>query len=112
MRACPHCEHHLADEAVTCRYCDELMTPPGEGRFDVVLLYPGCRGLEIIGAVSDLTSRSSRESRRLVLACRDAPQQVFAGASLSEAEAVWRRLKRTGATAEIRLIGSPTQVAR
>ena len=101
MKACPHCGERLGDEAITCRYCDEFIAPGESTRYDVVLLYPGCRGLDAISVVSGLTGQKASASRRVVMACRDSPQRVLAGGSVEEAQEAWTRLKRIGATSEI-----------
>ncbi len=101
MMMCTFCSGELADQAITCRYCDELFPTADPGRYDVVLLYPGCRGLDVISAVSDLTGQSAASARRRVLACRMQPQAVLASLSLEDAEHVWASLKHLGATVEI-----------
>jgi hypothetical protein len=101
MKVCPHCAEQLRDEAITCRHCDEFIGPRDPTRYDVLLLYPGCRGFDTISVVSGLTGQKASASRRVVMACRDAPQRVLAGGSLEDAQEAWTRLRRIGATSEI-----------
>jgi len=101
VKACPHCGEHLGEGAITCRFCDEFIAPREPTRYDVVLLYPGCRGLDTISELSGLTGQKASASRKMVLACRFAPQHVLAGRSLHDAKEAWTRLKRIGATSEI-----------
>ncbi len=101
MKSCTFCSRELQDEAITCRHCDELLAPVDPTRYDVVLLYPGCRGFDVIVLVSGLNGRSATSSRKEVLACRSGPQIIFESLEFEYAERAWASLKRVGATVEI-----------
>ncbi len=101
MRSCNFCSRELRDEAITCRNCDELLTPRNATSYDLVLLHPGCRGFDVIAGLSELTGQSARSSRREVLACREGPRRILASLGYEDAVRAWTSLKHVGATVEI-----------
>lgn len=74
----------------------KVMTPK---RFEVVLLAPGDRMIEIMREVRDLTGSNIREAQQLV---EQTPRVLKTTLDRSEAEALKRRLECSGGIVEIR----------
>ncbi len=74
---------------------------PNNARFDVFLVWPGCRGLEVIGGVCALTGESAAYSRNLVLGTRFGPKLVLEAIPAEDAERARHRLERLGATVRV-----------
>jgi large subunit ribosomal protein L7/L12 len=72
------------------------MTPK---RFEVVLLAPGSRMIEIMREVRDLTGGNIREAQQLV---EQTPRVLKTTLDRKEAEALKRRLETSGGIVEIR----------
>lgn len=67
--------------------------------FDVVLVSPGEKKINVIKVVRELTGLGLREAKDLV---DNAPNPVKEGASKEEAEAVKAKLEDAGATVELK----------
>ena len=67
--------------------------------FDVVLISPGEKKINVIKVVRELTGLGLREAKDLV---DNAPNPVKEGASKEEAEAVKAKLEDAGATVELK----------
>src|SRR5262249_12400167 len=77
----------------------EAAIAPGATRFDVVLLAPGDRTIEIVREVRDLLGADIRHAKELL---ERTPRVLATTSNRKEAEALKRRLETSGGVVEIR----------